>query len=592
VIVPRGDQGPLPFVTRRIDGVPALMLAGLIAGIVLWALSLRSIDVSAMNDLGLASVLTPLTVAALLVITLTFGLTVAIRPRATWLLLLHVVALIVTIFALTALVETVPRFSVAWRHAGIIEVLTRTSRIEPSIDAYFSWPGFFALGAFLTQAAGFSSAVDMTAWAPVVFNLLYLPAVIIILRAGTADPRIVWVGAWLFFVGNWIGQDYFSPQGLDYFLYLLIVGLLLTMFRAAPIGSGRLASLFQPADEPEGPILRPFQRAALLSIVLLLFATTVYSHQLTPFAIVGVVIALVMIRRINPTGLPLVMLVLLGAWLSLMKVEYLSGHINELIARFGSVDTTVAANLTDRFRGSPLHLLVLGVRALMTIFIFSLAGVGAVDRHMRGRRDLTWPLLTVVPFGLLLVQDYGGEMLLRVYLFSLPFAAFLAAHALVGIGRADRARHALAVTAVLSILLAAFLVSRFGNERMDMATAAESQGMNQLYQLAPHDSLLVALSSNTFWKFRDYELYHYAVVSHEAQAGDVPAIVDRMQQGPGRPAYLLVTRSQLAALELQSGMTPSDLGRLVTDIEGDPKLRLVFSNQDVQIFSTTGSPTS
>ena len=572
----------------RIDRVQGLMLAGLVAAIVIWVISLGSVDVSAMTDLGLVSVLTPLTGVALLLITVTFGLTVTIRPHASRLLLLHLVVLIVALFALTALVEAAPRFSVSWRHAGIIEVLTRTGQIDASIDAYFSWPGFFALGAFLTQAAGLHSAVDMAPWAPLVFNLLYLPAVLILLRTGTDDPRIVWVGAWIFFVGNWIGQDYFSPQGLAYFLYLMILGLLLTMFRAAPSATGWLARWFQPAGEPEGATLRPFQRAALMSVVLLLFATTVYSHQLTPFAVAGVVIVLVAIRRINPTGLPLVMLVLLGAWMSYMTVEYLSGHIASLIARIGSVDSTVAANLTDRFRGSPLHVVVLGIRALMTVAIFSLAGVGAVDRIIRGRRDLTWPLLAVAPFGLLLLQDYGGEMLLRVYLFSLPFAAFLAAYALVGIGRKERARHAFAVIGVMAVLVGAFLVSRYGNERMDLATAAEAQGMEQLYQIAPRDSLLVALSGNAFWKFRDYELYHYAVVSKEAQSGDVSAIVDRMRGTPGRPGYLLVTRSQLAALELQGGMTRDELDRLVSDIDGDPALRLEYANDDVEIFSSTG----
>ena len=183
-------------------------------------------------------------------------------------------------------------------------------------------------------------------------------------------------------------------------------------------------------------------------------------------------------------------------------------------------------------------------------------------------------------------------MLLRVYLFSLPFAAFLAAHALVGIGRQERARHAFAVIGVLVVLVGAFLVSRYGNERMDLATAAEAQGMEQLYQIAPRDSLLVALSGNAFWKSRDYELYHYAVVSKEAQSGDVSAIVDRMRQTPGRPGYLLVTRAQLAALELQGGMTRSELDRLVSAIDGDPELRLEFANEDVEIFSLTGGASS
>lgn len=573
---------------ERIDAAQVLLLASAAAAVALWAVSLRSIDVMAMTDLGLASVIGPLTIAGLLLIAVTFVLTVTLRPHASWLLLLQVVALIVMLYALTAIVEPAPRFSVSWRHTGIIEVMTRTGQIDPQIDAYFSWPGFFALGAFITQAAGLSSAIDLTPWAPLTFNLMYLPAVLLLLRSGTTDRRVLWTGTFLFFAGNWIGQDYFSPQGLAYFLYLLTIGLLLTMFRATP-GTGRIASWFRPTDEPAGPALTPFQRAALMSIILLLFATTVYSHQLTPFAIIGIVIVLVLVRRISATGLPIVMLVLLGTWLSYMAVTYLGGHLNELISRIGNVDTTVAANLTDRFRGSPLHLAVLAVRSVTTVAIFSLAAVGAVDRFIRGRRDLTWPLMAVAPFGLLLLQSYGGEMLLRVYLFSLPFVAYLAAHALVGIGRSSRVRHAVPVAGAVVLLLGAFMISRYGNERMDMTTPAEVQGMQELYRIAPSGALLVAVSDNTFWKFTDYELYHYAIVNSAAKAGDIPAIVSRMLQTPGRPAYLVVSRTQIAALELQNGMTATDVTRLMAGIHGDPALRQVYANADVEIFTTTAT---
>jgi len=572
----------------RIEIVQAALAVATLASLALWAISLPAVDVGAMNDLGLVSVLTPLTIAGYVLLTVTFAITVVSRPAARWLLLLQVLALIVMLFAAPALLESAARFSVSWRHAGIIEVLTRTGRIDSTIDAYFSWPGFFALGAFVTQAAGLSSAIDMAPWAPVTFNLLYLPAVVLILRAGTADARVVWTGTWIFFVGNWIGQDYFSPQGLAYFLYLMIIGILLTLFRPAPPERGWIARWFRPWDaDRERPKLRPHQRAALMASVLLLFATTIYSHQLTPFAVVGIVILLVIVRRIDATGLPMVMLVLLGAWLSYMTVEYLSGHIDALISRIGSVDSTVAANLTDRFRGSSLHLLVLGVRALTTLMIFGLAFVGSLDRLVQGRRDLTWPALAAAPFGLLLLQDYGGEMLLRVYLFSLPFAAFLAAHAFVSVEARGRPRHAFVLFGILTILGGAFLISRYGNERMDMVTSTEVAGIQQLYDVAPPDSLLVAVSDNTPWKFKDYELYHYAVVNHEARLQDVSAIIARMRRDPEREAFLVISRSQLAALELQGGMTPAEVDQLIDTFRSDPRLRVVFANPEVTVFSTT-----
>lgn len=578
---------------ERVDAVEAGTFAALVVALAMWAFALGKVNLSAIDDLGLISALPPLLLASLPLITVSFALVVTLRPGATWLIMLHVLALIVMLFAITAIVEPAPRFSVAWRHVGIIENLTRTGRIDPSIDAYFSWPGFFALGAFFTQALGMSSALDMTPWAPLFFNLLYLPAILLILRAGTTDARVVWVGTWLFFIGNWIGQDYFSPQGFDYFLYLLVIGILLTWFRTAPTGDGRFARWFQPVDEPTPPTLTAFQRAALMGIVVLIFGTTVYSHQLTPFALLGVTVVLVLIRRMSATGLPVLMAVMLGSWLSYMTVEYLRGHIQSLISRIGNVDTTVTANITERVRGSDLHLVVIVIRILNTVALFALAGLGALHRLLTRRRDLTWIVLAGTPFGLMLLQDYGGEILLRVYLFSLPFVAFLAAYALVQWGRiGERLSRAIPVALVAILLVGTFLVSRFGNERMDLATADEAAGMQQLYRIAPTDSELVAVAGNIFWKFTDYELYHYRIATPAAEAFDMPVILAIMREVPSRHAFLVLSRAQRALLGLQDGFTDADWQRLEQLVHAEPALTMVYSNPDVQIFELNSGASS
>lgn len=572
-------------ILARLDGVSAGTLVAVALSLGMWAIGLGRVDLAAMTDVGLVSVLPPLLLAGIVLVTLSFSIVVTLRPGTTWLVFLHVVALIVMLFAVTALVEPEPRFSVAWRHAGIIENLTRTGVIDPAIDAYFSWPGFFALGALFTQVLGLSSALDLAPWAPLVFNLLYLPAILLILRAGTGNVRLIWVGTWLFFVGNWIGQDYFSPQGLDYFLYLLVIGILLTWFRSAPAGTSWLARWFQPVDEPSPPVLTAFQRAAMVGIVVLLFATTVYSHQLTPFALLGLAIALVVTRRISTTGLPTVLAVLLGTWLSYMTVSYLSGHISSLLSRVGNVDTTVAANLVERVRGSDQHLIVIIVRLANTAAIFGLAGIGALHRLVSGRRDITWPLLAVTPFGLLLLQDYGGEMLLRVYMFSLPFVAFLAASALVEWrGVADRLRRAVPIALVATLLVAAFLVSRYGNERGDYITTDEATGMQQLYRIAPADSTLVGVAGNIVWKFTDYELYHYRIVTPGVTNFDLPGILEVLGENSDRAGFLILSRTQRALLEMQYGFTDADWQRFQRMVTAEPSLQLVYSNPDVEIY--------
>ena len=68
-------------------------------------------------------------------------------------------------------------------------------------------------------------------WAPVVSQLLYLAPMYLILRVMRANWRAQWFAAWLFIAADWVGQDYFSPQGFGYLLYLLFIGILLNWFR-------------------------------------------------------------------------------------------------------------------------------------------------------------------------------------------------------------------------------------------------------------------------------------------------------------------------------------------------------------------------
>jgi hypothetical protein len=566
----------------------SLSLVGIAAAFAIWAIGITATDVRGMNDLGLVSVLPPATVAGPMLLTLSFALVLLAEPMRTRLVVLHIVAMVFMLYALPTLVEEVPRFNVAWRHVGITEVLTRTGEIHPEIDAYFSWPGFFALAALLTEIAGLDSALDLVAWAPVAFNLLYLAPLVLIYRAGAQDQRVVWLAAWVFYVANWIGQDYFAPQAFAYFLYLMILAIALTWFGRDPDPIPPIPrSWFRPFKPVITPHLTPVQRAGLFSILVLFFAVTVVSHQLTPFAAVGVILALVVVRRISPTGLPIVMLVVLGTWISYMTVTYMEGHLRDMVARIGAVDTAVAANLTDRFSGSDQHVFVLSVRAMTTLVLWSLAAYGAARRVVAGEPDLTWLFLAGAPFGLFLLQDYGGEILLRIYLFSLPFMSLLAANALLGLRSAPGWRPVTATALALLLLLGGFLVSRYGNERMDIASAAEVEGIEWLYATAPHDTLLVAASDNIFWRHRDYELYRYDIVTDELLEMDTRRVVERMVDTRGGRAYLILSRAQRAALELRYGLQPSEWDEIQQRFDTAPELSLAYENDDIRIYEVS-----
>ena len=111
-----------------------------------------------------------------------------------------------------------------------MDYILRHGAVDPMINVsaiYHNWPGFFAGSALLTAFAGRENLLTIASWAPFAFNLMNLVVLRFVLRGLTQDKRLVWLSLWFFFLINWVGQDYFSPQAMAYVLYLACIGLLI-----------------------------------------------------------------------------------------------------------------------------------------------------------------------------------------------------------------------------------------------------------------------------------------------------------------------------------------------------------------------------
>lgn len=558
------------------------VLAGVVAigALVAWALSLPYVDLDRIDDFGLVSALPPATTLSMVALTISFGFAVlGARPNR-FVLALHVAVLLLMVYGLPSIVEPLPRFSVAWRHVGIAEVLTRTGGIDPSVSAYFSWPGFFALAGFVSTTMGWPDTMPLVGWSPLVFNVLYLAPLGILAQSLVADRRVRWLGVWLFLSVNWIGQDYFSPQAFGFLIYLWILALLIRFFGREPTTSWPVPAKWLQPDVPPVDIGRP-QRAGLLAIITVLFFVLVASHQLTPFATLASIIVLVASGRVSTVTMPALMAVLLGAWLSYMTVTYLAGNLNQLLESIGSVDSSVSASLTDRLQGSTEHIFVAVLRSLVAVVLWSIAVVGVLLRFQIGRRDVTAALLAFIPFGLLALQSYGGEILLRIFLFSLPFMAILAAHALeiTASGWFSRAM----VVGMLVLLMGGSFVSRYGNERMDIVEADQIAATDALYEIAEPGSLLVVGGDNTFWQYRDFELHRYRKLDREVVAGDVPGAIERIA-GEDRPVYVILSESQFRGLALLKGLTENEWAAFERRFAADPRVERIYDQPAARIY--------
>jgi len=585
----------------------------LLFAIALWAGSLGQIDVREINDLGLISVLPIPFFVAIAILSVSFGILIQQPSLRTTLLLAHIIVLIVILFGTTTLVEDAPRFAATWKHIGIAEYISRNESLDPNIDAYFNWPGFFVLVALFSETAGLQSASSLAGWSSVYFNLLYLCPLLMFMRSATRDTRLVWLGIWLFYLTNWIGQDYFAPQAFNYFLYLVVIAVLLTWFKASSARWHVTTRLIRRVQshiprcshyvelllkrDTENQSASSGQRMALLAMVILIFAVMVPSHQLTPVVAIASVSMLVLSSWISPRGLPIVMALIFTAWLAFVAVPFLTGHSEGVVGGIGKVDQNVNASVGDRLRGSADHLVVVRMRLVMTLAVVFLAMLGGLRRLWAGFVDQTMILCAISPVTMLGVQQYGGELLLRVYFLSLPALAFLAAASFFPRPAvAATWRTASAIGAVSLLLFAGFLFARYGNERMDYYTADEMASLEYVYEIAEPGSLLLAGSQSIPWKFEKYELVREVAIGNamvrDVDVDGVASLLESHERSHDAVAYFIVTRSTKAGMDLFSGLPAGSLDRLETALKASPRLTVIYSNPDATIFRLTTSVSS
>jgi hypothetical protein len=576
-----------------------------VGSLALWLVAVKSVDLDRMTDIGLVSVLPAWSYLAFVPIAAAFAVVLSAPRPSTWLLAMIVVLLVVMLYGGVPLLEGEPRFSPSYRHIGLIDYITRNGSVDATIDAYQNWPGMFILVSAVAGAVGFTDMTGIATWAPLWFNLLYLPALFVLLDSLTDDRRAVWLGIWLFYLTDWIGQDYFAPQAFGFFLFLTVTAVLVRWLAARDSGGdavdegassvagppliGRLPRPFRflairiyERRPMRAETLSPARRAGLMAAFLVIFGFTIAGHQLTPFFVSVAVGALMLLARVRWPSLPILMGVMIAAWIAFAAVAFLIGHFQNVAGYVGTLSDSLVANLTSRLDGSQGHRDVVVVRLGFAVAVWILAGAGILRRLHAGRWDVTAVALAAAPFPLFAVQQYGGEMLLRIYLFSLPFMALLIAFALLPRRRDELSKFVGVFVVVMSVaLLVPFMVARYGNERIESFRPGEVAAVEQLYRIAPEGSMLVSVDGDVPWKSIRYERYRYRPTA-DSYYQDLDGMFAEMSRYNG-PVYLIVNRAQGAYAEMILGASPDEWAAFEQQLYATGWFQIVSRTPDATI---------
>ncbi|HVV11406.1 hypothetical protein [Amycolatopsis sp.] len=552
-------------------------------GVILWVVGLRPVPPSAIGGIGLIGELSVPTLLAYPILVSAVVLELLRYTPRTWFLSAYTLVGVIFVYGLQPAVEEVARLPTAWLHSGFAEYIAGHGEVLDGYDARFSWAGFFSLIAMITKAAGIPNALSLLNWAPVVFAGLMVLGTRALAVSALGNRRASWIAPWIFLAGNWTEQDYFSPQATA--MVLMLAALTLT-FRhlvrprlTEPVRA-RLRVRLAPRSSPKA-------RLVAQGSVVLIGLGLAPTHQLTPFVLGMFLLLLLLFGRLWPAWLPFIVVGAAVVWFSLGAEDFWSGQLVQMIlSPLGDVSSSVDQGLFSRLSGSPGHLIVLLVRIAISGFIAGLAALGIIFMRRDNLRSWLLPVLCAAPFGIAVVQSYGGEVFMRCFLYALPLMALPGGIALErAITSARRLRwrnqprRTVAVAAipwlVLSLLAFSTVLARGGNDAYTTAGRTDIDAVSfAVGQAGPGqrvDSLVNAVPLDFE---RVGEVDQSEVDIYCADVTDVAATVACLREKG--PDYLVLTGPQWAYVKILNNAPDGYQQQLLAGLAGTQLYRTVF----------------
>jgi retron-type reverse transcriptase len=361
---------------------------------------------------------------------------------------------------------------------------------------------------------------------------------------------------------------------------------------------------------PEPVPARNGQQAAFCAAILLLFFVMSFTHELSPYIILVQLALLAGGRMLRPRWLPAALLAVAIGYL-LPRFSFVSSHYGVLnsIGSFFSNVAPPSASVSSAYMPVPKdQILIQRCAEGLSVVIWLLALLGAWRRRRSGRTMLALVALTFSPALVLVAQAYGNEGVLRVYLFSLPWAAALAASAIepvTGLGervlsrlralsrsQLSRSKSVLSwlhVPVVLGVVLGLFFVAFFGDDAFDVMPQTEVNTLLAFQQHARLGPIYTAAGNSAFLdtaKYNRLQLFTIfgsldgtpVVNKATPNIANVLARNSTLYTGGRRPAYVVVAPSMIAYSKTYNEVPPQYFAILLNSLARSSKWKLIVNN--------------
>lgn len=552
--------------------VPALLA---LAAVVCWLIALPSLRTAEYSGFGLLFAGSPLFPLSIALIAAAF--VVAIARRTLRIAGLAMVLSVLVLRLPTAMAVSEPLYSWTYKHFGVIDYIQTYGGLAQGVDIYQEWPGVFGFFAWLNTLTGTTNG-PVAMWFTVCVQLALAASVYLLGRSMGLSVGASLVAGYIAQAANWVGQDYLSPQAVAFALGTVVLALVLAS---------------------------PRSRTAAW-IALALFVAIVVSHQLTPYWLIAVVLVLTVLGRVRPRY----MVVLFMA----VALGYMLLHIDTVLQFGNPLNFDFAQNAQTVQQGSMpsdgQRFSSWGSR-LTAVLVWGGAGAVLVVRLVRHRSSWRETVaLGAIAFSSVLIlggQSYGGEAIMRVFLYSLPGCAIVLGPVVErsltrGFSRAATALRAGAA----AVLVAATLMSAqayYGAWFANYITPESVQIGTDLLENEPVNTLTIGVAPGA--PGRLVARYVEFVKAHREFDAGVDTWINAWPGwkdydfrdaskfenlttrliSTGQPTTVIITQQMLYYSDYYGIFASGSLERFRDILLGDPRWQLVHSSSDVSMFT-------
>jgi hypothetical protein len=609
-------DGPAPDRWRRFARLLG-DLAPMAVVVVLWLFALSRTSTAGVDSYGLLFVMHPTFFVAIGVCVAGFLVELSRRTWRGWVLIGYLVLLVLLMHATVPLLDSAPEYPWVYKHLGVVDFIRVHGEVTDSADIYQQWPTFFAAVAQLVAASGIDP-LRVAAWAPPFFDLANCLPVFAIARTLTDNRRVPFLTAFVFTAMNWIEQDYLSPQAFAYLLSLGALMILLRWLRRAPSAKRvrwrllrRLQSWVQ-AGLPDMPYTSARTERASLIALYVVYGTIVISHQISPYIVAASATALVVLGLIQPWR---VVPILMGIAVAYAAPRY---SVVDSYGALSGFDFFSNAKGLNHASGQLAAGGVFSHKVVMTLVLTVWGSVGVILLAARRRLGpLAVPgVLAFAPMAILIGQNYGGEAVYRVFLFSAPWCSYLITGAVLRIRLPSRlwrvrlplpALRVAVATPVLAATALAAMQGEHGQFVFEQLTPDEVTGSLYLYNHVTNGSWVIDALGNS----PDRLTAKYAEINQGANASllpsldggpvkvsaamdakDIAGINGYFQDHARRPEYLVITSSMEHYADFFGYLPPGTLDRLNTALTASPRWTVFWASAHMRVYKFVPEPDS